>query len=538
MNSLSNINVQAITAFIVTILGLVVAFFVGQLAGEGNVRILAAGFAAIAGITVALILGPRIWLLIPICWPLTGKISALPIPLNVRELAIFAVLGYYLVMLVFKRRLHKPQTSWLEVILLLNILWIATVFARNPVGVRALGTEMLGGRPYFEIAAACCAFWVLTRTIIPAAYARLFPILMAAGSFFSSMLGLLTTLVPGLTPLIAPFYSGVDTTAYLRQEFSAGGEDRAGRLTELRGFGVQGSSVIMSLYKPFSLLNPLNVVPAGIFFLSILAIFLSGFRGALIGAGVGFIIASYFWGGLKDATRAIFIAITGIALLVTMQSVGIKLPLSAQRALSVIPAEWDRDAVESARGTSEWRLDMWKTVLANPDLYLRNPFFGTGFGFSERDLAIQLEASFGGAGYFGGSQYEAQLISGAFHNGPLSAIRFAGVVGMVLYYVLMFTMLAFAFNLVKQTRGSPYFYLAVFLALPITYGLFSYTFIYGAYDGALQEALFLCAMLRCTSESHHLWLKQTRKTAKAAQESDPPVEELRATKGRPVLAHS
>ena len=295
---------------------------------------------------------------------------------------------------------------------------------------------------------------------------------------------------------------------------------------------------MMSLYNPFSLLNPLNVIPAGVFFMSIGFILLSGFRGALIGTAVSFVIAAYFWGGVKDATRSILFALIAIALLVAIHGLGVELPLSAQRALSVIPAGWDRDAVESAEGTSEWRLDMWETVLANPDLYLRNPAFGTGFGFSERDLEIQLAASFGGAGYLGGSQYEAQLISGAFHNGPLSAIRYAGVVGLVLYYTLMFTMLDFAFKLVKRTKGSPYFYLAVFLALPITYGLISYTFIYGAYDDVLQGSLFLCAMLRCTSESHRLWLKQTSKPTKAAQESGRSVQEVPGTRGRPVLSPS
>ena len=314
--------------------------------------------------------------------------------------------------------------------------------------------------------------------------------------------------------------------------------EKTGRLTTLRGFGVEGSAVMMSLYRPFSLLNPLNVMPAGIFYMAIGFCLLSGFRSALIGAAASFVIAAYFWGGLKDATRSIFFALIAIALLVAMHSLGLELPLAAQRALSVIPAGWDRDAVESAEGTSEWRLDMWKTVLANPDLYLRNPFFGTGFGFSERDLEIQLSASFGGAGYVGGSQYEAQLVSGAFHNGPLSAIRYAGVVGLVLYYTLMFTMLGFAFKLVKRTKGSPYFYLAVFLALPITYGMFSYTFIYGAYDSELQAALFSCAMLRCTSESHRLWLKQTSKPTKAAQESDRPGQEIPGIKRRPVLSPS
>ena len=271
MNSFSNISSQAITGFVVTILALISAFFIGQLAGEGEVKILAGGFVAITCITVAVALGPRIWLLIPLCWPLTGRILVLPIPLNIRELAVFAVLAYYLIMFVFKRRLHKPQTSWLEVILLLNILWIASVFARNPVGVSAIGSEMLGGRPYFEIATACCAFWILTRTIIPAANARLFHVLMAVGSFFASLLGLLTTLVPALTPLIAPFYSGVDATTYLREDFGAGGQEKTGRFTELRGFGVEGATVMMALYKPVFLLNPFNTIPAGIFLLSMLA---------------------------------------------------------------------------------------------------------------------------------------------------------------------------------------------------------------------------------------------------------------------------
>jgi hypothetical protein len=511
MNSFSNISSQAVTGFVVTILALISAFFIGQLAGEGEVKILAVGFVAITCITVAVALGSRVWLLIPLCWPLTGRISVLPIPLNIRELAVFAVLAYYLIMLVFKRRLHKPQTSWLELILLLNVLWIASVFARNPVGVRALGTEMLGGRPYFEIAVACCAFWVLTRTIIPAAYARMFPILMATGAFFSSSLGVLTTLFPGLTPLISPFYAGVDTASWLSGDLSTGVEEKTGRFFQLRGFGTEGASVMVALYKPVTLLNPFNIVPAGVFSLCILAIFLSGFRSALIGIGFSFIIASYFWDGHKGAVKAIFVALVGIALLVTMQTLGLKLPLSAQRALSVIPAEWDRDALESAQGTSEWRVDMWNTVLTNPDLYLRNPLLGTGFGFSERDLEIQLQASLGESSYIGGSQYEAQLVSGAFHNGPLSTLRYAGAVGFLLYYLLMFTMLAFSFALVKSTRGSPYFYLAIFLALTTTYAPISFTFIYGAYDGALPEAIFCCAMLRCTSESHRFWLRDQRK---------------------------
>ena len=497
--------------WIATILGLILAIVVGQSVGENDLKLLAIGLAIIIGAVIILGAGRNIWLLIPFCWPLTGRVSILPIPLNVQELAIVAATGTYIFLIVFKYKLYKPRTSGLEIVLLLNLLWIAGVFIRNPVGVKAMGSEMLGGRPYFEILMACCAFWVLTRTLMKPHLARTFPILMAGGSFGASMLGLLTTFVPSLTPLIAPFYSGVDTTAYLRQEFRPDLADNVGRLTVLRGVGIQVANVLISLFRPLTLLNPFRIVPFALFALSFLAIFLSGFRSALIGTAAAFVIASYFWGGLRDCFRAVFLAIAAIMCLVVAQSLGLPIPKPAQRALSFIPAEWDPDAVESAEGTSEWRLDMWQVILRNPDLYLRNPILGSGFGFSAQDLEIQLQAAFGGTGYIGGSQFEAQLITGAYHNGPLSAIRFAGVIGLLLYYALMIAMIRFAFNLAKQSKGTPYFYISVFMATPIIYGIFSYTFIVGSYDSALQDAVFTCAILRCTSDSLAAWKLKHRK---------------------------
>jgi hypothetical protein len=266
---------------------------------------------------------------------------------------------------------------------------------------------------------------------------------------------------------------------------------------------------------------------------------LSGFRSALIGSFAGFVIASYFWGGTKDMVKSCYFALFGLVVLILAHSSGITLPASAQRAISFIPGvEWNRTAADDAKGTTEWRLDMWEVVLKNPGLFLRNPILGSGFGFSEQDLKIQMDAMLGGQGYLVGDQFEAQLVSGAFHNGPLSTIRFAGIIGLILYYALMIYMVVFAARLVNQCKGSPFFFLAVFLSVPIIYGLFSYTFIFGAYDGALQGALFLCAMLRCTSESHRLWLKQTSKPAKADQESDRPVQDVPAARVQPVVAHS
>lgn len=500
-------NPVGVVLILVTIAGLIGAVVMGRLVAQNDFIKVGAFFAGAAGIGLVLILGRNVWLLIPLCWPLTGKVQVLPLPLNIQEMAVAAAAGFYILLVVFKKPLHRPQTGWLELWLVMNLAWVATVYVRNPVGVRAFGTEMLGGRPYFEILVACFAFWVLTRTVIPAKSARLFPILMGAGSLFASGIGVLTTIFPRLTPFVAPFYSNIDVGAY-QQEVLLGGRSSSdiGRMGTLKSFGTQMVAVLVSLFRPLGLFNPIKILPFTFFMAGIAAIFLSGFRSALIGTGVGFVIASYFWGGLQDAFRAVFLAFAAVLLLVSAQSAGLRLPLTAQRALTFLPGDWDPVVIRDARGTSEWRMDMWKTVLENPDKFLQNPILGSGFGYSQRDMEIQLSAYFGGQGYIGGSDYENQMITGAFHNGPLSAIRFVGIIGLILYYLLMIYMVMFAFRLVNRTRGSPYFYISIFLATPVIYGLFSYTFIIGAFDSALQQAIFACAMLRCTSESHSIWV--------------------------------
>jgi hypothetical protein len=330
---------------------------------------------------------------------------------------------------------------------------------------------------------------------------------MAAGSLIVSFILTLTAVFPSLTPLFAPFYSGIDTETYLTEEFRGGAPtESVGRMTGLRSFGSEVPNVLFALLRPLRLLNPINLLPFLLFVASIAAIFLSGFRGVLIGVASAFVIASYFWGGMQEAIRALFLAFAAVVVLVAMQAAGLHLPLQAQRALSFLPGEWDQMAVADAEGSTGWRVDMWKTVLENPDKFLRNPAFGTGFGFSQEDLNIQLEAAFGGQGYIGGSQFESQLITGGFHSGPLSTVRFVGIVGLLLFYPLMITMAVFAFRLVNQTRGTPFFYLAVYLAVPAVYAPFSFTFIYGAFDSTLQYTLFSCAMLRCASESVEHWL--------------------------------
>jgi Mg2+/Co2+ transporter CorB len=72
--NLHNISMNQVVAWIVILLGLVFAAWVGTAVAEGQMTVLIGILAAVLGITAALSTGRHFWLLIPLCWPLTGSI--------------------------------------------------------------------------------------------------------------------------------------------------------------------------------------------------------------------------------------------------------------------------------------------------------------------------------------------------------------------------------------------------------------------------------------------------------------------------------
>lgn len=493
-------------------LGLVLAAVFGVAIIRSQTQALAVVVVAM-GIWIYLVLGRNVWLLIPLCWPLTGQIPILPIPFTVAELAIFAAFGMTLMLYVFKRVAVKPSYSWLEWLMLINVAWIVVMYLRNPVGFRAFETETVGGRPYFNVIVACLAFWVLIHVTMSPRQARWFPILMTAGALVMGAIGVFTRFVPSATPFIARFYTGVNI-----ESFIAGGSApvaQVDRIIELKNVGGALSLLVLCFYRPLTLLNPFRIGRFLLFTGAIVAILLSGFRSQVLGTCAGFAMASYFWGGSRDLVRAAIMGAVGIVLLLVVQTAGFDLPLPAQRALSFLPGDWDRAAAGDAEGSVEWRVEMWETVLKSN--LIDNKVLGDGFGFSARDLEIITGAMAGGQGYVGGSRFEEQLVTGAYHSGPLSAIRFGGYVGLVLFYALLLGTMVKAFQMISLCRGTPYFFIALYLALPMIYAIFSYTIIYGAYDAALPGAIFNVAMLHCVRVSAFAWRKRDSPEAAASQ---------------------
>ena len=90
---------------------------------------------------------------------------------------------------------------------------------------------------------------------------------------------------------------------------------------------------------------------------------------------------------------------------------------------------------------------------------------------------------------------ESAEITGSFHNGPLTAIRYVGIGGLVLFYTLMIAAAIQSVRCARRCRGTPLFPVAVFLTTQLMWTPIHFTFIFGAYADQLVEYMFLVGLL-------------------------------------------
>jgi hypothetical protein len=498
-DSHSPVNARIISA-IGMAFGIFCALVVGTLAGIAAIAPLLILFGGIAIVGVVLTLRDRIWILIPIFWYVTGSLGFLPIPFSVRDLTVMLAFGTFMVLLslrVIRTHVKMEPLDWM---VLLNCGYLATVYERNPVGASAVGSNIVGGRPYFEAVIGFMAFVVLSRVALQPALARLLPLFSCIPQVAVSLLGALTHFSPSTTPLLSRIYSEVDTSEYFRQSDGSSG-DELSRVITLSGGAKAGILTLLSYFPPLSLFSPGRPFRFLCFVAVCAGFAFAGFRTDIMFVCFAFAMAAYFRNGIRNALVVILAVAVICAGLVTVQNAGLMLPLTAQRALSFLPGKWDPDAKDDAEGSAEWRYEMWDVVLST-DTYIHNKLLGDGFGFSSYELQIMEQEEFaGGPGFVGAPRQEAFLIVGAYHSGPLSAIRYVGAVGLILYLSLLIVTAAYSWNIVRRSQGTDYFPLALLVGIPATYEPFNYVFIFGGFDSGFSSTLFLCGMLKLLSNA-------------------------------------
>jgi hypothetical protein len=506
-----------IIPIVISALGLLVALCLGLYIGGGDIVLLAllAGSAAI----IALIAGMRqhIWLLVPMFWGFTGFVHVLPLPFSVRDLVVMLVAAVGFALLALRVFRFRNRWDLLDFILLLNLGQVFMAFLLHPVGLRALSSQTVGARPYFNIAIAVLAYVILSNQIISPKLGRLLPVVMLIPEAFLAVLTLVVRAKPGLGLVLGYFYSGLfPQLAQLSPDIG-----RVERVGGIVGSGNGLLTALCSYFRPLTLINPFRPIRFVLLVVGIILVLISGFRSALLSIAAIFLISSYLRKGLTDVLTVLAGMFLAVLALVVINSAVYPLPLAVQRTLSFLPGQWDSRAVADATGSTEWRVQMWRDIPKSGQ-YIHNKVMGDGFGFSRDELqAIQRQAASAG-----GMQQEDFMLTGSFHNGPLSAIRFVGVVGMCLYYALLIYAAMYGWRLIRASEHSDFYPLTLFISLSLIWEPVNYTFVFGGYDSGLPHAIFGVGMLKMIYNSLE---HSAQKTARATPAP------LAVAHGEPVL---
>lgn len=498
--NIRNISANQIVVWSALLLGLLLAIVIGNAVGSSDMR-LAAGVIAVIPVAVIFVkLKTNIWVLLPIGWYLTGRLPWLPLPFTVRDLCFLTVIFFFTLFFATRVLPWKRKLSTLDYLISINLAYLATVFVRNPVGFWAMQSSMVGGRPYFEIGLAFGAFMILSRVQITDFIAKIFPLFFVVPAWCIGILDVIGRVLPEVGYLLNSFYSGVGLSGMV------GAVQAEAQLGETRMIGLLAAGMTSTLalcakYNPITLISPLYPGRVAMLAVAFGAIFLSGFRSILLFGLVAFVLSAVLRGQFKDLWVASAAMLAGIVLLISLQGSVLQLPRTMQRALSWLPGDWDDAALVDAEESSRWRFEMWEWAW-NDDRILRDRTWGQGFGLSLDDMnliAASMMAGQGGGSLLGGSDRENFMITGAFHSGPLSTIKFIGVVGLVLYYFLMCYMAVLAWRVCKRARGIGAFTLAFFVGMPIIYEPFNFVLIFGGLDHNYPQLLFWAGLLFLTS---------------------------------------
>jgi len=497
--NLQNISSNQIVVWTALLLGLLVAVVIGSAVGSSDMRMVAGVIAAIPVAIIFVKLKTNIWVLIPIGWYLSGRLPWLPLPFTVRDLCMMTAIFFFTLFLATRAVPWKRKISLLDYLIYLNLFYLATVYARNPAGFWAMQTSVVGGRPYFEIALAFGAFIILSRVQITDFIAKIFPLFFVIPAWCVAILDVVARLSPQMAYPLAMMYSGVGgggVTSAFQQEAKLGET----RMTGLQFAGLSSVLALCAKFNPITLISPFHLLRAMLFGVAVLAIFLSGFRSVILFAIVAFLLSAVLRGNMKDLWIAGAGMLLGIVALISVQGSLVQLPLTVQRSLSWLPGNWNQEAVADAEGSTLWRMEMWGWAW-NDDRILKNRTWGQGFGLSLDDMSLiasSLMAGQGGQSLLGGSDRESFMITGAFHSGPLSTIKYIGVVGLAFYYPLMCYMALLAWKLCIRARGTKAFTLALFVGIPVIYEPFNFVVVFGGLDSNYSQLLFWAGLLNMT----------------------------------------
>lgn len=390
MSLTASLTVQKVALGLIMLGGILLApVFTVQIL-EGNPLPFFATMGVLVSVFFLTVVGRQCWILMPAFLGLNGRLNFLPANISMLEFAILVALLLVLYEAVFEKKLPEsfgPPWFWVPSILFLSIIayhWIRS----GDIGLRLLGGESFGGRKNWTMFLGFLAVPILfsmVRRDNP--LLRWIPLFYFLGCVVDFIPFVLSTIAPGIAPLIFRVYSSVNLDAFQDTLYgSFGGVDivRVGNI----GFFAYACQLMLLCYFPPKLwLKPVYWWCALLSVLSLLACIFSGFRSYLFRYAIAWAVALY---GSSRWIILLFIPAGCLLLagLVFGHGSLFHLPVAMQRTLSVFPGDWDPVAMTSAEGSNSFREGIKRTYWA--EYAPKAPWFGQGMTFAKEQATASM----------------------------------------------------------------------------------------------------------------------------------------------------
>ena len=384
--------------------------------------------------------------------------------------------GVVLVQIAFGIVKFKIKLQATDGWLILCLFQMGITYLLNPVGLFIFGSATVGSRPYIEIGIAVVGYLALSTVSPDPLKLKRIPILKLCVNGILSMGMMAVYYLGSFGGKLALIYSGF---SHERSEQSVGGSMKAERIPYFNP--VNKLSLLWGLTRIGSLRPSFR--GAGITIMAIMfsaaASLLSGHRISVVNWVVYIGIYSILARNMKVTIVTGFIGFFGLVGVYTVHHTVMDIPLSAQRALTFLPGEWDYVVIQDAEQSTDWRIEMWETVITEEGL-IKNKILGDGFGFSARELDLMVRMQYE-TDLSPEETAEFYLVTGDLHSGPLTAMRFTGIIGLVLFTGLSISVAVGFYRLCRRLEGTELWPVAAFFAIPSIWFPIKYIFLFGAY---------------------------------------------------------
>lgn len=170
-------------------------------------------------------------------------------------------------------------------------------------------------------------------------------------------------------------------------------------------------------------------------------------------------------------------------------------PFMVQRTVALLPGMQMDDALRSIEGSSEWRYDLATRALAEWRTNFRTLLLGRGvYAFTVQDVtAIHMDPHMG--------MLESSLLRGATHNSITDHLLITGLIGLILYHTVLFTLLYGVYSTLRQRQNFDFVSALCLVVLIESVVLFLTGFLGSGFFLTTGGLLTACIVVLVTEES-------------------------------------